>query len=151
MFIDVLSVKENATDIRCLLKKDQHGLWNITSWPVRVAANNSPVTSTVTGSRVYPLDEGLKICGLSVEEILSVKKKCLEFLTLFLEALETEFGPFGEIGIDLAVDKNYNLWYLECNANPAKTATKIAGTEEEKRLSLVYPLRYARYLAGFEK
>lgn len=89
------------------------------------------------------------MCGLDEALINKVKNNCRDFLELFGKALESEFGPFGETGVDLAVDESGKLWFIECNANPTKTVALLSGSREEKRLSLLYPLQYAKYLAGF--
>ncbi len=147
--IDVINANENAADIRVLLQKDINNNWNITNMALRIAAKHMPVTSTVTGANAYRIEEGLLKCGLNDTEIKIIKTKCWDFLYLFLKALEKEFGSFGETGVDLAIDRNFKLWFIECNANPAKTVAMLTGTKEEKKLSLLYPLLYAKFLAGF--
>jgi hypothetical protein len=147
--IKVINVDGNTADIRALLQKDTNNSWQITNLALRVAAKHVPVTSTITGSHVYRLEKGLQMCGLDEALINKVKNNCRDFLELFGKTLESEFGPFGETGVDLAVDESGKLWFIECNANPAKTVALLSGSREEKHLSLLYPLQYAKYLAGF--
>lgn len=147
--IDVINYEGNAADIRALLQKDIDNNWNITNIALRIAANHIPVTSTAAGSDVYRLEEGLQKCGLNNTQITHIKQDCRLFLNLFLNALESMFGPFGETGVDLAVDKKHKIWFLECNANPAKTVAMRSGNKEEKHLAVLYPLLYTKYLAGF--
>lgn len=147
--INVIKANGNAADVRALLQKDINNKWNITNIAIRIAAQHMPVTSTNTGSSVYRFEEGLQKCGLNEREIIRINDDCRHFLGLFLKALESEFGPFGEIGIDLAIDENDQLWFIECNANPAKTVAMLSGSDEEKQLTFLNPLLYAKYLTGF--
>lgn len=148
--IDVLTYQDNKVDVRVLVQKDGSGKWRITNMPVRIAVDNSPVTSTKSGSNVYKFDDAfLNIFKLDYEQVKSIKKSIYELIYTAVNTIEKEFGPFGELGIDVAIDKNYGLWFLESNSKPAKDTIIKSGSEEDIRSAFLPPFEYARYLSGF--
>ncbi len=147
--IDVLTVDGKAVDMRMLLQRDNRGKWQITSIPVRIANSNTPVTSTSTGAQVFSLEKGLQVAGMRNKKILNIKRQLEEFQQNLTVAVEAEYGPFGELGVDIAIDRNNKIWFIECNAKPGKDTVMLGANEEEKQLSFLYPLEYAKYLTGF--
>lgn len=60
--------------------------------------------------------------------------------------LEKHYGPFGEMGIDIAIDPKGRLWLIEGNARTEKAAIRKAYPPRVLRTLFVNPLQYARYL-----
>lgn len=61
--------------------------------------------------------------------------------------IEKEFGPHGEIGMDMAVDRNGKIWFIEANAKPEKLP--IPGLEDTEGVSpqFLATFQYATHLA----
>lgn len=149
--IDVITHEENKVDMRVLVQRDSNGEWQITSIPVRIAVNDCAVTSTKSGSKVYPF--GFAFTNIlyytpeMTESILAGIKKMIDTA---VRTLEKEYGTFGELGIDVAVDRNQKIWFIESNAKPAKDTILIAGPRRDIEQSFRLPFEYCKHLAGFQ-
>jgi len=93
-----------------------------------------------------------KILDLSVEEIVELDKKIKRISIQIASTIEVEYGSFGEIGMDIGLDKNLKLWFIEANTKPDKDPNK--DPEPIDDITKVKPqflqvLEYAKYLSGF--
>jgi hypothetical protein len=148
--IDVLTYEGNKVDVRVLVQKDGYGKWRITNMPVRIAVDDCPVTSTKSGSNVYRFDEAfLNILELDPEQVKCIKKNIYKLISTTVNTIEKEYGYFGELGIDVAIDKNYGVWFLESNSKPAKDTIIKSGSAEDIQNAFLSPFKYARYLSSF--
>ena len=86
---------------------------------------------------------------MSEEQIEALRFKIISFLTKIYAAIETEYGSFGELGLDYAVDRNGKLWFIECNAKPGKDSLYMAYDEEMVQKAFITPLEYAKKISGF--
>lgn len=149
--IDVLTYQNNKVDFRVLVQRDGSGQWQITSMPVRIAVNDCAVTSTRSGSKVYQFDDAFyNILGFSQQKIENIKSDIHKLIFTAINTLEKEYGTFGELGIDVAIDKNQKLWFIESNAKPAKDTILIAGPKADIEKSFRLPFEYCKYLTGFQ-
>ncbi|MDD3894034.1 MAG: hypothetical protein PHU36_03325, partial [Syntrophomonadaceae bacterium] len=57
-------------------------------------------------------------------------------------------GIYGELGLDVGIDKNGALWLIEVNSKPRKT-TESEYSTAVMRKTFKRPLEFASYLAGF--
>lgn len=147
--VDVLEVNGSPVDLRALVIKDSEGNWQLIDLPVRVGRRGSPVTSTRSGSRIHRLDEFRGLFGFSESQLEELRREIVRVVWLTTYALEAEYGSFGELGIDLAVDKQGHVWVLEANAKPGKDTVRLSGDREALTRAFLTPLEYCKYLAGF--
>lgn len=132
------------------MQRDYQGKLGITTCVVRIAQKESPVTSTASGSMVYSFEDFFKyVMDYSDYEIFRIKIDIDSFLLNTYKYLEKSYGTFGEIGIDLGLDVEGELWFIESNAKPAKTTIHLLNEDDVLRQSYLKPLEYAKYLASF--
>lgn len=150
--ISVLTVDGNNTDMRVLMQRDGAGQWRMVSAPVRIAAERCAITSTSSGSRVYTLDYALEnVLNLSPLAAARLRAEMKRVAFAFVEAIEREYGQFGELGIDLALDRDGSLWFIEVNAKPGKDTVLLAGDVEELYNAFRLPLEYCRFMTDFAR
>ncbi|MDQ2086650.1 YheC/YheD family protein [Herbivorax sp. ANBcel31] len=148
--IDVLTYKDNKIDLRVLAQKDISGKWQITSIPVRFAINDCPITSTRSGARVYTFENAFyDILKYHKDQVESIRSDILKLTFTSIKILEKEYGNFGEIGIDIAIDKNHHPWFIESNAKPAKDTILISGSRLDIEKAFDMPFEYCKYLMGY--
>ncbi len=148
--IDVLTYLGNKVDIRVLVQRDGKGIWQIISMPTRIAVNDCAVTSTKSGSKVYPFEDAFKnILGFDQQKTEEIKSGIERLIHTATDTLEKEYGTFGELGIDVAIDKKMKLWFIESNAKPAKDTILLSGTRAEIEKSFGTPFEYCKFLTGF--
>jgi hypothetical protein len=74
----------------------------------------------------------------------------LSFIALeSARVLEKSIGMAGEMGIDLGIDISGKAWFIEANLRPARQIFNLIGEQQMRQQSIINPLLYSRYLAGF--
>jgi hypothetical protein len=150
--IDVMTYEGKNTDFRALVQRDDAGVWHMTTVPLRIAAEGCPITSTKSGSTVMPFRDGVKLVyDVDDRGVDAVQAKLEGCLWRVVRALEQEYGVYGEIGIDLAIDTRGRVWFIEANSKPAKDTIIKAGIQRDLELAFRRPLQYARFACGFGK
>ena len=62
--------------------------------------------------------------------------------------LEQHYGSFGELGIDIGVDRHFHPWFIECNAQSAKVSLMNAYGGAALLKAYTNPLEYALKIAA---
>ncbi len=117
--IRLVKYKNRPLDLRVLIVKDKDGAWCPVYNQARLAQKGAVITNVSLGgevmnySDIYP---ALKKRYPGIPCDRKIKEACM----VIARYIEKEFGPFGEIGIDIAVDKTGGIWLLEANSKPDK-------------------------------
>lgn len=148
--INVLQVNASNVDLRVLAQRNAVGEWELTDMPVRLGREGCAITSTRSGSSVYPFEEAFKNFFLFTDEkVQEMRREIGELAMTNVRAIEDEYGRFGELGTDIAVDKSGHLWILETNAKPGKDTVRLTGDENALEKAFFLPLEYCKFLAKF--
>lgn len=138
-----------AFDIRILMQRTAGGAWALTKMFSRIAAPGSFTANLTRGG------EGCRI-GLLLRRVYGRAHIALERklraagLELAREIEQTVPGTVGELGLDLGLDRRGRIWLIEVNSKPFLQMTREAGSARTLSLSVQRPLRFAKYLAGFD-
>lgn len=150
--INLFKINDCLVDMRATLQRDSQAELGITTYVIRIAQLESPVTSTASGSSVYSFEDFFKnVMNYSDYEIMRTKSKIEEFLKKIYRYLEEYYGYFGEMGIDFGMDYKGKLWFIESNSKPAKTTIHMLNNDKVLLQAYLSPLEYAKYLASFER
>lgn len=151
--VDCMEYCGSPFSIRTCPTKDVTGRW-IMPGMIALGAygkTKSLITNYASGGRRIPLQDlfGAIVPNLAYtrDELTSL----LESLSLKVaQVLDKRFGPLGELGLDLVIDRNGKPWVLEANGNPNRRAA-YKQTEYPHWPARLYEyiLGYAVYLAGF--
>lgn len=145
--IDLLQIDGRNIDMRATVQRDGTGKLSVNAFPVRIGKEECPITSTRSGSSVYTIDNFLKkFYNYSEKDITITKEKISEFLISFFRCIEDVYGEFGELGIDFAIDKQWRVWFIECNAKPGKDTVYLSYDNDTIKRVFLNPLEYAKYL-----
>lgn len=146
--LELLKYRDRVFDIRVLMQKDGQGRWINSATVARVGLAGSIFPNVAAGG------EAVDICQVW-QEIKHADWFSSATYTLTKqisqaagEDLEKALGTFGEIGLDIGVDLNGNIWLIEINSKPSR---KVIPKEQPhlKNLSLKLPIDFAKYVAGF--
>jgi glutathione synthase/RimK-type ligase-like ATP-grasp enzyme len=124
--ISLVKHNKSYVDIRIMLMKNRTGNWTILYEYARIAKNGSTITSASTGGeiaiyeKIYPFlsSQLLKDKLPTIDAICDVAIRIANYI-------DKEFGLFGEIGIDIGIDMNGDIWIFEANAKPGSLADNI--------------------------
>ncbi|MBS4023638.1 MAG: YheC/YheD family protein [Dethiobacter sp.] len=148
--IRLIKYKNHPMDLRVLMVKDKDGIWNAVYNQARVAQKGAVITNTSLGgevmnySDIYP---ALKKRYPGIPSDREIKDTCV----VIARYIEKEFGPFGEIGIDIAVDKTGKVWLLEANSKPDKLPEQKIEDTVGISPQFLLPLEYAKLLYSTKK
>jgi glutathione synthase/RimK-type ligase-like ATP-grasp enzyme len=137
-------------DLRVICQKDGSGSWVMSKHFCRVAPPGSSIANLSRGGSVVTAKAMFAHLFRRDSALIAAKKKELSRLcNLLAESLELGAGKlFGELGLDLGLDKRGNIWVIEINSRPRKTTVTDFSAKIVKN-TFTRPLEYASYLAGF--
>jgi hypothetical protein len=149
--INLLRYHGNLLDVRVMMQKDNTGRFCITGKACRIGRPGSITSNISTGGQ-----------GQKVEFILSQhfaqhkqrEKIINEINMVAVEAantLDKAVGSIGELGIDIGIDRDGMIWFIEANLRPARQVFLLIGEKATRKASVTNPMLYCRYLAGFEE
>ena len=141
--IDLITINNKIVDLRAEVQRNGNGDITITAIPVRVGKIKSPIT---THNESYTFDYFFsKLLNYSNLEINDLKLRLNKFLINAYSSIEDIYGPVGDIGIDVGLDKKGRLWFIECNSRSLKVSLFKAYDEETINQSFLNILEYAKY------
>ena len=147
--LDLATYRGSPFDLRIICQKNGQGEWGITKKFVRVAAKGSNVSNLSIGGRAEISKKVLKYLFKKTELIEAkneeIKNLCFRIATT-LEEVSNQI--YGELGLDIGIDKRGNPWLIEVNSKPRKT-TETDFSMVIVKNTFIRPLEYANFLAGF--
>lgn len=150
--INLTTYLNAAFDIRIIYQKNVQGEWLISKKFVRVAPHGSSVANLSRGGTAEISKKVFASVFNRDEELIKTKNEELKNICkIVAETLETASNKiYGELGLDIGIDKEGNFWLIEVNSKPRKT-TETELSQGIVRNTFRRPLQYAIYLAGFGK
>lgn len=137
-----------AFDLRAMVQKDESGTWRITALVAKLAAPGGITTHIRTGGDAQML--GPVLAHVFGKDAPLVRQRAEEAGLAIAAALERGIGlELGELGMDLAVDRQGRPWVLEVNAKPGRKVFHLRPAWNRTwTRRLVY---YGGYRAGFQR
>ncbi|MFZ7104270.1 MAG: YheC/YheD family protein [Peptococcaceae bacterium] len=142
--IDLIALGNRLIDMRPEVQRDEKGEIVLAALPVRLGNANAPIT---THAESYAYEKFFsEFLNYSETDIVDLKNRIFEFLKVVYQAIEDSYGPSGEIGIDIGLDKKGHLWFIECNSRSKKVSFFNAYDQNTIEKSYLNLLGYARFL-----
>jgi len=113
--IDLIRLDGSPIDFRALLHLRPSGKWKFFGVMGKVAAPNRFVTNHSRGGRAIRLHQALQ---LSKEEGAEWDERIKKLSRLIAEAMKQHFPNINELGLDIAIDADQQIWLLEANTKP---------------------------------
>jgi glutathione synthase/RimK-type ligase-like ATP-grasp enzyme len=149
--LDLATYRGSSFDLRIIYQKNSQGEWQISKKFARVAPMGSWVANLARGGTVITSRIVLKNIFKKQEKINKTNKQIRLLCQQIAGTLEKSSGEtYGEMGLDLGIDKNGHPWLIEVNSKPRKT-TETNYSQTIMKNVFLRPLKYAIYLAGFGK
>lgn len=141
--IDLAKYQNRIFDLRTLVQKNREGIWQLTGVAVRSASENAHVTHVPNGGKAVPLNKVLyKLLDNNAHKVKTVYRQIVDFAETVPKALERASGlKFGEISLDIGIDKEMNIWLIEINSKPFRFDERDIRILSRKRI-----VEYATYL-----
>lgn len=149
--IPLLTISRRLVDFRLMLVKDEHGTWKNAGLFGRYGAKKSIVSNITAGGHAEWGNTTLKkLLGINQPSVKKWKKKMITLAVKASRAMEAYGVQYGNLGLDIAIDRKRNIWLLEINnQNPDHYIAKFAGKEEMLLKARRANMLYCKRLAGF--
>lgn len=149
--VDSLEYRGGPFSLRTWSMKNGEGRWVIPGMLVLGSMGNSFLTNYSSGGQAIPLKQLFPEIEPKLPYSIEYLLDWVNDLTIrTASALDRSFGTLGELGIDLIVAKDGQVWLIEANGNPGRLPV-FSQTEYPLWPAQLYqyPLDYATFLAGF--
>lgn len=142
--------KNKHVDFRVIMQKDESENWKCSGIIARFGKERRIYTNDISSIQLgraalrttFQLDDDQ--ASNKEQEIISICKQACVILEKF-------YGNYGDLGIDVVVDKALKVWLLEVNC---QHQPEIAAPKEDPQMFytvITRPFEYAKALAGFTK
>lgn len=143
--IDLLPYQGRMADIRVLVQKDGTGVWQYTGAAVRLAPPRGITTNLHTAGAVITLADYLQE-NFNGEQTAKEAEICAYSLAV-AGVLDEKYGPLAELGLDLGMDRQGCVWFIEVNPRPGRAVFLRLGDHTGREVAVRRPLEFARFLA----
>ena len=145
--LQLAAVGGRPIDFRALVQKGSTGEWGVTSIVGRIAGPNHFVSNLAKGGTIASMKDAIARSnlppGTRAKAMAALRKAALAIAEAVDKTIDAHFG---ELGVDLAVDRSGRVWLLEVNSKPSKNDNTQLN-EGKVRPSTKRLIQYARYLA----
>jgi Glutathione synthase/Ribosomal protein S6 modification enzyme (glutaminyl transferase) len=142
--IHLLRYQERRFDLRVMVQKNPQSAWETTGMIGRVAHPRKIVTNYHAGGTPKPV-ETLMSAHLKPGQWPSFEARLRRLGVTVAAALERKFPRLKEIGIDVAIDEDLQLWILEVNTLPDPFLFKRLPDKSVFRKMYAYAVAYGRF------
>jgi hypothetical protein len=148
--VDLPTYKGRQNEYRAVMQKDGAGVWTCRGWFGRFGQPGLPTSGVGTDGYRLPGEESIvRVFGCGRPEAQALGRRILRLATMVCDALDRTGECYGDLALDISVDRSRRLWLLEANKlhNPLSPARQ--GNMSVYLAVRSGPLLYASYLAGF--
>ena len=130
----------NKFDIRTSVQKTKSGGWQVTGVVARIAKKNGIVTNVAQGGKAISFQQLRTKVGV-------INEKELYNLSLNVaRSIEALYPAAADLGLDIAIDEQNKLWFLEVNFCDERYAYRDSGNLEMWFEVYKHPVEYAHSL-----
>lgn len=140
--IHLLRNEARPVDFRIHTNKDDLGEWHVTAMAAKLAGPGSVTTHLRSGGDIKTIEE-----IFPKEQCVLYTEKLTKAALLLSKALERNIeGIIGEIGFDLGIDRNGDVWLFEANSKPGRSIFTHPELQEFDLLTRKLSIAFAVFL-----
>ncbi|MBP2653560.1 MAG: hypothetical protein H6Q73_1129 [Firmicutes bacterium] len=144
--LSLAKIGNSIFDIRIVMQKQKNKVWGCTGIECRVASIDSHLTNISKGGYALSLDDAL--CQAFPEDDKSLAQQVTELSQKLCLYMDASTEHFAEFGIDIGIDSDKKLWFIEANVFPSFKGFKTM--DWQIYLAIRYtPFLYALSLTEF--
>lgn len=132
-------------DYRMLVQKNGEGEWKVTGCAGRVGASGSITSNLHGGGEAVKMDSLLLSWLNSEMKVQQVKERADTLGVSVASFLEEKYGALCELALDLAIDREGDIWLLEVNPKPSREVFARIGDRDTYRAAISRPIEYANW------
>lgn len=146
--IRLIEIDNCPIDFRFHMTKNRNNKWEVAAIGAKKAGRGSVTTHIRTGGSLYTPEQVLKeVYGPRANAVLSASKEAAIRLA---EAIERNYPHrLGELGFDIGIDQDENVWMFEANAKPGRSIFKLPSLKVGEKVSLENLYEHCLFLSRF--
>jgi len=129
--------KEKIFDVRISIQKNIIAKWEITGIVTRIACESSIVTNVAQGGKAIPFAEVKTVLETDTQDRIN------QLSYMVANTLEKLYPSTIDLGLDIGIDEENNLWFIEANFCDQRYAYKLANNYDMWFASYKVPFEYA--------
>ncbi len=147
--IRLVEIDKCPLDFRFHMHKNGRNEWIPAGIGAKKAGRGSVTTHVKNGGSLLTPEYALsRTFGSDAENVLNKAKQVAVKLA---EAIERNYPHrLGELGLDIGIDKQGDVWMFEANAKPGRSIFKHPALRSEGKASLSYIVEHCLYLSRFQ-
>ena len=148
--INLIKYKGHKMDFRITLEKNEEGEWEAINYYATHSKKDSNITNYCVGGVAHLYENVYATLKRDYKNIPTQE----EFGKATIEIakyIEKSFGTYGEIGMDMAIDTEGNIWFIEGNSKPDKYRDPSIDNMEGPSPQSCAIFKYSKYLAQLRK
>ncbi|OEF97460.1 YheC/YheD family protein [Desulfuribacillus alkaliarsenatis] len=140
-------------DIRVYMQRNKQGAWESPGFIVRFAKKGK-ITTNPTATNIDQVHKGInplmQVYGITEIEARSLERKMFTTCKELCEYVDKQRGHYADVAIDLIVDYNLDIWFLEVNKRLLTNTLMLLDDKKELFYKVKSkPIEYAKAIAGF--
>ncbi|WP_144554804.1 YheC/YheD family protein [Bacillus sp. X1(2014)] len=140
--INLLRTESRSIDFRIHTNKDDLGNWHVSAIAAKIAGPGSVTTHSRSGGDIKTIEE-----IFTNEECSLYSQRLSDAALLLSSAMDRHVeGIIGEIGFDLGIDRNGEVWLFEANSKPGRTIFTHPELKEFDLLTRKFSIAFAVFL-----
>ncbi|TDG00665.1 YheC/YheD family protein [Paenibacillus piri] len=146
--IRLIEIDNCPIDFRFHLTKNSSNDWVVAGIGAKKAGRGSITTHVRTGGQLMTPEQVLEeIFGSRADQVLANAKEAAIKLAETIE--QNGKHLLGELGFDIGIDQNEQIWMFEANSKPGRSIFKHPALKKEGKAALKYVYDYCLYLSRF--
>jgi glutathione synthase/RimK-type ligase-like ATP-grasp enzyme len=143
-YLELSTAENHPFDLRVLLQKDHRNQWVERGRGIRLGQKDNITANIATGGLFLPVTTFLQTYPDTIP--LAAEHTIQHILRTLPDQVEARFNRLFELGIDLGVDRNGQVWILDINSKPGRKIIESLYPAQYHQLYLA-PILYCQYLA----
>lgn len=148
--IRLIEIDHCPIDFRFHMHKNGNNEWVVVGVGAKKAGRGSVTTHVKNGGQLLTPEQAMnRAFGPRAGEVLQNAKSVAIQLA---EAIESNYPHLlGELGFDIGIDQDEQIWMFEANAKPGRSIFKHPALRAEGKSSLTHIFEHCMYLSKFRK
>ncbi|MFV9511212.1 YheC/YheD family protein [Tepidibacillus sp. LV47] len=146
--IHLLKYQNRPVDFRVHMHKNRANKWNVVAIGAKVAGNGSVTTHIRSGGKLLDAKQFIEqqFHSDATDILERLNQAALQIAQVVEEKSTT---PIGELGLDMGIDQDAQIWLFEVNSKPGRSIFKHPNLKAASHTSRRSLLEYSTYLSGF--
>ncbi|MDR7001411.1 YheC/YheD family protein [Neobacillus niacini] len=134
-------------DLRVEIQRNKHNKIEIVGTAVRVGDKKVPILNTRSQPMIYNLESFFsEQLNYSKNELQALKQELTTLVKEVFLAVEERYGTFVEMGIDIMLGQNNDLYLIESNTTPGRKSIYHGNGPESVSKAFCNVLEYSKWL-----